>query len=223
MLISKELSSYTQLDTFLILLTLRLFLLLGCYGLLFFASEFVLISDNLIYQSLGSQLSYERITEMLEAGKQWKWLSYVLLPIILLLKLFFVAVCFAIGALVLGIEGKFKEYMRVAITAEFVLLLIGVIKLFWFSLVQTNYTLESLQYFAPLSVFSLFNIVEPWLVYPLQLLNVFELAYWCVLAYCLKDILERKFSNSLGFVASTYGVGLLLWVVLVMFLTVSMI
>ncbi|MFN7839937.1 MAG: hypothetical protein ACK5QG_18395, partial [Bacteroidota bacterium] len=60
-----------------------------------------------------------------------------------------------------------------------------------------------------------------WLVYPIQLLNVFELLYWIALAWQLQEVLEKPFAESLGFVAKTYGVGLAVWVVVVMFLTVS--
>lgn len=64
--------------------------------------------------------------------------------------------------------------------------------------------------------------LEPWLVYPIQLLNVFELLYWAVLAWQLQEVLKKSFPESLGFVMKTYGVGLTVWVVVVMFLTVSL-
>jgi len=191
--------------------------------MLLITSEYVLISDDLLYDFLGKQLSYERINELIKEGKNWKWLTYIFLPILILLKLFLVTVCLSIGTLILGIENSFKKLFQVVITAEFIFLISPIIKLFWFSLYQTDYTLENLQSFSPLSVFSLFNPteIEPWLGYPLQLLNVFEFLYWLALAYLLKEVLGRSFSGSLGFVASTYGIGLLIWVVLVMFLTVS--
>jgi len=198
-------------------------LLLTAYLMLLITSEYVLISDDLLYDFLGKQLSYERINELIKEGKNWKWLTYIFLPILILLKLFLVTVCLSIGTLILGIENSFKKLFQVVITAEFIFLISPIIKLFWFSLYQTDYTLENLQYFSPLSVFSLFNPteIEPWLGYPLQLLNVFEFLYWLALAYLLKEVLGKSFSGSLGFVASTYGIGLLIWVVLVMFLTVS--
>jgi hypothetical protein len=123
----------------------------------------------------------------------------------------------------LNIETGFKKFFSAAITGEFVFLIPSFIKLLWFGFIKTNYTLQDLQYFSPLSAIGLFNPTEldPWFVYPIQLLNLFEVLYWVVLAYQLKPVLNEDFSGSLGFVGRTYGVGLVIWVILVMFLTVS--
>lgn len=193
------------------------------YFFLSVTSEYLLISDDLFYDFLGQQLAYERINEIINEGKKWKWITYALLPLLILFKIFFTSVCLSAGGFVLGIQHQFKRFFEIAIYAEFVFLLPSIAKLLWFALVYTNYTFEDLQYFSPLSVFSLFNPkeIEPWFAYPLQLLNFFELLYWFILAYQLKEEIGKSFAGSLGFVASTYGVGLLIWVVLVMFLTVS--
>jgi hypothetical protein len=181
------------------------------------------MSEDLIYDSLIGQLSYERISEMLAQGKKWHWLTYVFLPILVFVKILFVVVCFSVGGLFLNIENGFKKFFSIATNAEFLFVVPGLIKLLWFSFIKTNYILQDLQYFAPLSAIILFNTTEldPWLVYPLDLLNAFELLYWFALAYQLKEVLNENLSGSIGFVAKTYGVGLFIWVILVMFLVVS--
>ena len=92
--------------------------------------------------------------------------------------------------------------------AEAIFLLPAIIKLLWFAFVQTDYTLEELQYFYPLSLLNLFEVgeLEAWWVYPFQVINVFEIGYWIVLAYALSKLLSKSFNNALGFVMSTYGV-----------------
>lgn len=203
---------------------MRVFIfLLIAYVTILIASDYVLISDELFFDFFGRQLSYESINEIIEKGKSWKWVMYLFLPAVVFLKLFLVSICFSIGGLVVGLESGYKTFFQVSVKSEFIFLIPTIIKLFWFSLYQTDYTLEDLQYFSPLSVFILFSPkeIEPWLAYPLQLLNVFELLYWFSLAYQLKEVLGKSFSGSWGFVAATYGVGLLVWLVLVMFLTVS--
>ncbi|WP_245859440.1 hypothetical protein [Spirosoma aerolatum] len=111
-----------------------------------------------------------------------------------------------------------------AIQAEMVLLLPSVIKLLWFLFVQTDYSLTDLQLFYPLSVLSLVGAdsVAPYLLYPLQLTNLFELAYWLVLAYGVSQVIDIPMPKAVGLVAASYGSGLLVWVALVMFLTVSL-
>ncbi|GAB3250601.1 hypothetical protein GCM10027347_08480 [Larkinella harenae] len=57
--------------------------------------------------------------------------------------------------------------------------------------------------------------------YPLQTANLFEFAYWFLLAYGVSDACKEPFSKAFSLVRSSYGVGLLLWVTLVVFVTVT--
>lgn len=200
------------------------FTLCVAYFFLSATSEYLLISDNLFYDFFGGNVNDDRISELIIESGKWKLVTYLVLPVFLMIKLFLVTICFSIGTLVLGIDNSFRKLFQLTVMMEYIFLIPPVIKLFWFSLYQTDYALEDLQYFSPLSVFSLFNSkeVEPWLAHPLQLLNVFELLYWFALAYHLREITCKSFTGSLGFVASTYGIGLLIWVVFVMFLVVSL-
>ncbi len=205
------------------MLVRKFVLLVVLYSIVQFGVQRILISDDLTYEALISQLSYERISDALAQGKKWEWLSYAFLPFILFIKILFSVVCLSIGAIFLSVENGFKQFFTAATNAEFVFAALGFVKLIWFSFIEVNYTLQDLQFFSPLSALSLFKPTEldPWLLYPLQLLSVFEVLYWIVLAYQLKEILGKNFSSSFGFVAKTYGVGLFIWVLLVMFLIVS--
>ncbi|NBA78875.1 hypothetical protein GOQ04_25205 [Emticicia sp. ODNR4P] len=108
--------------------------------------------------------------------------------------------------------------------AEIPFLIVPVIKLFWFLFIQTHYDLNDLQYFFPLSALQLFDVqkLPSWQVYPLQLMNVFELIYWVLLAYWLKKLLNLSLNKSMEVVASSYGTGLLLWVVFITFLSLNL-
>ena len=193
------------------------------YCLILFATQLFLVNDDLYFNSLSDKLSYERILEILTERQKWSWLNYVIVPVFFFLKLFLISICFTVGAFVVNLKLSFKVFFRVAIIAEFVFVAPPLIKLFWFVLFRTNYGFEDLQYFSPLSIISLIGAkeVESWLVYPLQLLNIFELLYWFALAHQLKIVIGRGMSGSLVFVAGTYGAGLLIWVVVVMFLLIS--
>ena len=202
---------------------LRYLILVLLYCIIYLLTDQVLVTDDVVFNSFIDKLSYDRISETLAQGKKWKWLSYVFLPIFLFVKIIFVTICLSIGGLILNLENGFKKFISIVTTIEFIFLIPGVIKLLWFLFVKTNYSLQDIQFFSPLSIISLFNPneLDPWLVYPIQLLNVFELLYWLAFAWQLQDVLEKPFAESLGFVAKTYGVGLAVWVVVVMFLTVS--
>jgi hypothetical protein len=203
----------------------RPFLILSfCYFILVFSYEHILVTDELIYYDFDEQLSYERIAEIIQLGKTWEWLSYVIVLIILILRLLFVGICFSIGAFFTNSRGDFKKHLQIAVNADFVLLMPIVFKLIWYGVFQNSYSMDELQTSSVLSLLNLFDPaeVELWLLYPLQLLNLFELTYWCILALQLQKLLNRDFIGSIGFVAVTYGLGLLLWVIFMMFLTVSL-
>ncbi len=59
----------------------------------------------------------------------------------------------------------------------------SIVKLVWVKFFVENLTLEYLQFFVPLSLSSMFNPVSlsKWLIYPLQTLNLFEIAYIFIL------------------------------------------
>jgi len=191
--------------------------------LISYANSKILISEDLIFDFYDEQLAYERIKELIEKGSRWQWIVYPVLPIYYLLKFFVVAICIYIGVLLAGYSVSFTKLFHVAMFSELIFLIVPIVKLIWFSIFFTNYTLQDLQYFSPLSLFSIVSrdSIEPWLVYPLQLFSVFEIAYWLLLAYGLYSLTKERYSKMLGLVASSYGLGLLLWVVFIVFVSVS--
>lgn len=181
------------------------------------------IKDEYYYQSLGEQLNVEQISKFLTFRSKWDWLGFIIIPGFILLKIFFVSVCFEIGSFFLNLKLNYKDIFRISVFAESVFVMATFLRIFWFFFFPDNLTLEYIQNFYPLS---LLNLVESeniplYFIYPLQLINVFELLYWLVLTYLIKIYTNKSFDKSFGFVAKTYGIGLLTWVVLVIFLTIN--
>jgi hypothetical protein len=184
--------------------------------------------EKLLIQNLSSTLTEDQILEFFSFQKKWEWLSYGFIPLFLLIKTALVATCLYMGAFFFS-KGNFtfKQLWSIAVKAEYVFLLVGVLKIVWFYFFQTNYTLEDLQYFYPLSGLNIIGYegLEPWYIYPLQVLNLFEVAYWLVLAYFVGELAFKKetypMQEGLKVVAISYGPALLLWVALVMFLTLN--
>ncbi|CAN5350279.1 hypothetical protein BH09BAC3_BH09BAC3_08740 [soil metagenome] len=200
------------------------FIAFCCISLLFFyALNIFLISENLYFNFYADLLSYERILEVLRVQKQWQFISYSILPIYYLAKFTLVASCISVGVLLTRREISFKTLFQISITAEIIFLLPSFVKLIWFGFFHQEYTLTELQQFYPFSILNILNVdqIAPWFLYPLQLINVFELAYWFAIAYQLKLLSGHSLSNNLSLVASTYGVGLLLWSIVMMFIVVS--
>jgi hypothetical protein len=202
-----------------------LYFILLCLSsiLLTYAGKTLLISEDLYFQFFGDQLSYERITQIISIQEKWEWTSYVFVPIYYVVKIFLVSICIYIGTTIIAIDISFTKICQMALLAEAVFLVPGIFKLCWFIFVQTDYTLSDIQMFYPLSVLNFFdpNSLDVWLIYPLQLINIFEFMYLLILAYGLFLATRSSYSSMLGLIVCTYGTGLFIWTIAVMFLTVS--
>ena len=183
-----------------------------------------------MYDSYINNLSLEQIQEIINLKNKWEWLSYAIIPLILLIKISLIASVIYIGAFFYSkVKVTFRQLFNEIVKAEYVFLGVGVLKIIWFYFFQTNYTLEDLQYFYPLSALNIvgYKGLESWFIYPLQVLNLFELAYCLLLSYFVGKLAftekDKGKPMDLGFkiVASSYGSALLLWVVVVMFFTLN--
>lgn len=198
--------------------------LVAIWFALIWLTRYLLISENLYFNSLADQLTYEQITEMLANGKKWEWLSYVLVPVLLLIKFSLIALCLGTGLFLVTNRFEFGKMFAATVRAEYVFLIPAVFKLFWFLFVKTDYRLEDLQMFSPFSALGIvgYQNVETWLRYPLQVFNVFELAYCVGLAWCVsREIPRLNLNMSFRIVASGYGSGLAVWIVLMMFIMLT--
>lgn len=198
-------------------------LLILLYVLISFMLNWHIISDELWAQGFGDQLSSDIIYKIINFKNKWDWLGFVILPIFLFVKVLVVAVCLEVGNFILDWKLQFKQLLRIVILAETVFLFVAFLRIIWFLLFPENLSLEYIQSFYPLSLINVIGTgnLPKYLIYPLQLINVFELIYWIVLAYLIGTYANKTFDKSLGFVAKTYGLGLFAWVVLVVFLSIN--
>lgn len=207
---------------FLILVIISFFVTLVSY--------YILKVDKATLNYLNSNFTINQVKDIIDFQKKWEWISYAIIPLILLIKIALITSVLYIGTFFYSnTKITFKQLFNVVIKAEFVFLGVGILKIVWFYFFQTNYTLEDLQYFYPLSALNIvgYKGLEAWFVYPFQVLNLFELAYWLILAYFIGKLAYtekdkgRPMDLGLKIVASSYGSALLLWVVVVMFFTLN--
>jgi hypothetical protein len=198
-------------------------LVIGLSVLLAFEFNYLFISDSIYYQSFGEKLATERIAKMIVQSQKWQWLGYVFIPVVVLIRVSFTATCLYTGYFVANMKVRFRDLFKVALLADFVFVLAGFTKLVILIFFKEVNTLDDLQ-LQPLSLMDLFNrkSIDALFIYPLSLISVFEFLYWLVLAWLLTGVIEKPFGSSLKTVASSYGTGLLFWVLFVMFLTVNL-
>lgn len=189
----------------------------------YFLNE-LLNTKEFVINNLADHFTQVQLEKALNLQKKWEWLGYVFIPILLLIKISIIASIIDVGCFFFGKEIKYKKLFNIVVKAEFVFLLVIVFKTAWFYYFKTDYNLEDLQFFYPLSALNIvgYEGLDPWWVYPFQVLNLFELAYWFILAYLLGNALKTNTDKGFSIVASSYGVSLLIWVVGVMFFTLNM-
>lgn len=196
---------------------LLLSLCMLCFGII---SQGILDTQTLFVNSLADVYTQAQISETLHFQDKWQWVGFIATPLLLLLKISIIALVLDAGMFFFDSELNYKHIFRAVVKAEFVFLLVIVIKTVWFLFFVPNYTFEDVQYFYPLSALSVigYENLEAWFIYPLQTLNIFEISYWFLLAYFIGKQLRISFRKRFTIVASSYGVALVIWVVGIVFL-----
>jgi hypothetical protein len=184
----------------------------------------LLNTNELLFDNLSQKLTNTQIEEIFKFQEKWENFGYFFIFIIYFIKVSFVSSSIYIGVFFYSKEKiEFKSILNCVLNAELIFCLIPILKLLWFYLFVTNYTLEDIQYFYPLSALNITGYLglEPWLIYPLQVLNLFEVAYIIYLSYQIGFLTKTNADNGLKIVGYSYLPALLLWVTVVMFFTLN--
>lgn len=192
--------------------------------------QYSFIEDHIYYQTFGEHLTLTRIDELMIHIKKYQWMGYAVIPLIILMRIFYTSVFLYIGVFFTEFKVEFSKLYKTALLADFVYVFSSFSRLIILIFFKEVNTLNDLQ-IQPLSVMELLHArgMDPLFSYPLSLLNIFELFYFLILAKLLVNVIQEannertiKFSQSLKLVTAYYGSGLLLWVLLVMFITLNL-
>ncbi len=188
-------------------------------------SKTVLINETVFYNTYSEQLTIDRSLQLFENLKKFSWVSYVLIPIMLIIKFTLVSIVLYTGIFFYNLHYKitFGTIFKIVIASELIFIFAGVIKFLWFYLFAGNYDLNDIGFFYPLSLINLFKITEVskvW-IYPLQIVNLFQILYIIALSFGLRKIGHLSESESDKVVLSSYLPALALWIILVMFISID--
>ena len=163
-------------------------------------------------------VSEDMKVEIIERWQRMRWLSFLLVPILLALRISLVTLCLFIGGFfVTEMSGKkYKDWGGVATIAQAVMLTYSIIICIVNLAFGSNMATEVTEHISLLFLGG--ENTEPWVRMPLAAVNVFEILYWIVMALCVGKLCGTKFWRSFKFVMSSYGVGYLFYVALLMFL-----
>ncbi|KAB1159655.1 hypothetical protein F7018_04920 [Tenacibaculum aiptasiae] len=200
-------------------------ILFSLYILSVFINNYFLGMDRLVYNDLIESFTQDQVDAIIANQKKWEWLGFVIIPLIIITRSSLVAICLSVGAFFYDLDKdlKFKLFLNITLQGEFVLVLVVYFKLFYFAFVKNDFVLRDVEEYYPLSYINFLDIgsLTPWLIYPLQTINLFEVVYFFVLVYGLHKLLKNKYWKSFEIVAVSYGTGLAIWLGLVMFLILN--
>jgi hypothetical protein len=193
--------------------------------LLIWLSKTLLINEVVFYNAFSEQLTYERSLKLFEDVKRLSWISYVMTPIILLVKFSLISFVIYIGVVLFNVKQKtsLSSVFKIVVASELVFVLAGFFKFIWFYLIAGNYDLNDLSFFYPISLINFFKMGEVskiW-IYPLQTINLFHLIYILSISFGLNKVCLIEKHDSEKIVLYSYLPAIVLWIVLIMFLTID--
>ena len=192
--------------------------------LLSFSLDIFVYTDDIYYYAFSDTLSGERIDELIAGMKDAAWIGYIFIPFIYALKIFLVSASIYTGVFLLNVRASFSAIFHTALKCEFLFLIPVVLRLFWFTLINTHYTLEDIDNFPPFSILTFLELkdAEIWLTYALSFINLIQLTYIILISKGISSVLDINFGKSVGLVIKSYGAGLILWILFIVFLIVSL-
>lgn len=198
------------------------FIVVSLYIFTTYIGNTFIYTDSFYYHSLSDKIDVERIKGIIAFQSRFQQLGYIFIPIVLLIKLWILAGVIFTGLFLANRNVSYKDCLKITLIAELVSVSSAIFKVGWL-MIDTPARLDDLQYFSPLSISLLLNINEfpKYLLYPLQLFNLFEVTYWIVLVLGIMAFTNMKWGKSLKVVASSYGVALFIWVIFIVFIQVQ--
>jgi len=194
------------------------------YLLLIFISGKLIYTDEFFFKSYSTQFSEKAITDIIVLKGDFWWVTYFYTFIIILLRSNFSAICIHIGIMFKGIHLDYKKIYKTTLISEIVFLVAQITHSIILHQNINDLRVDNILEYFPLSVLGFIgieNINAQWAIYPLQTANLFEVFYVIAIAWLLSKKWKPDFIETLNIVIPSYGLGLLLWVTLVAFLTLQ--
>lgn len=204
-----------RINTLLLIFAVVYLLLAALYGSL-------ILTEDTYLNIYGSIVSVNQIEKMISHARATEWLSYIFFPLFALIRAIYTAICIYVGCLLRNQTIKFRYVFKVSIVADLVYVFALLNKLIILGRYREIKTLNDFNY-QPLSILELFKDVsiDQYLLYPLSLLNLYELFYWTVLTVFISASIRSSKKEALKTIIYSYGVGMIIWVSIVVYISIN--
>lgn len=76
-------------------------------------------TDALLQQTYGGQLAFDRISAMFALSRKWQWVGYAIIPVVIILRVFYTSVFLYTGLFFADISTGFGKIFKIALCAGF--------------------------------------------------------------------------------------------------------
>jgi hypothetical protein len=203
---------------------ISLFFLIFSTIILSYCHHLFLNIDLLQINQFSKTLTKAQIDQVLSLETNNEFLNLIAISLCILAKVILISIIIFIGSFLFHKNFSIKKIILIVVKSEYIFILPILFEIIYFKFINTTASLIEIQNFYPLSAINILGYkgLEPWLIYPLQILNLFEIAYIIYLAYQIGKVTNTNTDTGFKIMMYSYVPTMLLWVCVVMFLTLSM-
>ena len=159
--------------------------------------------------------AFEFLQDRPEGGilKLINTLKFFSIPLVYAWKFTVIAFVIWVGCFLFGYKVTYAQCWGVVMVAEFIFVVPEILKIFWFTIVETDPRYNDIHAFYPLSLmhfFDYYSIDKRW-AYPLRALNIFEVIYWFALVEGIQHYTRKNQKIIWFIVACSYILIFMLW------------
>jgi hypothetical protein len=179
-----------------------------------------ILTKEIVYNTYAEKMTLDQVEVFFASTKKWQGTLYLFVPLGIILKITYNSFFLTVGSLFKNRFGSFESNFNVCLKAEIIFALMQLTRILFLTFSRSINTLKDIN-IVPFSLQSVFyHLNNPkWIIYPMQLCNVFEVAYICFVARLISVEQNMKFTDCLFFVLSTYIPAISFWVIIVIYFT----
>lgn len=183
----------------------------------YFIGQFTL-NEQVLYNSFGNELSLEEIKRFTTSSRTNTLTAILSSGAKVLLEVLIISIFVMIGVILLRFETTFKQVLNATVKSYIIFSIIRLGLIVVYSMTDIK-TYDDLDYLPKISLYPLFDAstLPEWAVFPLQTVNLMQLAFIALLAWGLQLARAKGYGKWLALVAGTYGVMLAIEISLVIF------
>lgn len=186
--------------------------------LLVYAFNTMVFDESFYFNVLGNQFEFEDIQKFVLANNKVAILSYVLIPLIVVIRIITVSSVFKIYSELSDENFHYHSFLEIALIAEVVFVFQVVLKfafiLFYGTSIENAQTMSVL-----FSLNQVFKSKPDYLSYLFSCISLFDVLYFFVLAYAYNSKFKSGLLKALNVTTFSYIPLLLLWIVVITFIT----